>query len=80
MKNEYDLFEKFPNGSSFWRGTASGYESTRLRLEELGVKSEYEFYAISLATREVLDFHSESGAPGLLAPLKAERLSKRKAA
>jgi hypothetical protein len=80
MKNEYDLFEKFPNGSSFWRGSVSGYESTRLRLEELRLKSENKFYAISLTTREVLDFHSESDAPKLLAPLKAERCSKKQVA
>ena len=80
MKNEYDLFEKFPNGSSIWRGSFPGFESTCLRLQELAEKSENQFYAISLTTGEVVAFNLERDARGLLAPLKTEGRSKSQAA
>ena len=80
MKNEYDLFEKFPNGSSLWRDFFPEFETTCLRLQELAQKSENQFYAISLTTGEVLAINSERDARGLLAPLKTERRSKSHAA
>ena len=80
MKHEYDLFEKFPDGSSLWRNSASGLETARLRFRELIQSSENQFYAINLTTGEVLAFNSESDACGLLAPLKTERRSKSQAA
>jgi hypothetical protein len=80
MKHEYDPFERFPNGSSLWRGSFSGFETTCLRLQELAQKSENQFYAISLTTGEVLAFNSERDPRGLLAPLKNEGRSKSQAA
>jgi hypothetical protein len=80
MKNDYDLFEKFPNGSSIWRGSFPEFETACLRMQELAHKSENQFYAISLTTGEVLAFNSERDARGLRAPLKAERRSKSQAA
>jgi hypothetical protein len=80
MENEYDLFEKFPNGSSDWRGSFPDFETTCLRARELAQKSENQFYAISLTTGEVLAFDSERDASGLLAPLKTNRRSKSQAA
>ena len=80
MKNEYDLFEKFPNGSSLWRGSFPGFESTCLRLQELAQKSENEFYAISLTTGEVLALKSEGDARKLPEPLNTKGRSKSQAA
>lgn len=54
MNEEHDLFEKFSDGSSLWRDTIWGHEKTRVRLHELAQKFENEFYAINLATGEVL--------------------------
>ena len=76
MKREYDLFEKFSDGSSLWRDSVPGLEITRLRLQELAQKSENQFYAISLTTGEVLAFNSERDVRGLLAPLKTESRSR----
>ena len=56
MKREYDLFEKFPDGSSLWCDSVPGFETTRLRLRELAQMSENRFYAINLASGEVLAF------------------------
>jgi len=80
MKHGYDLFEKFSNGSSLWRGSFPGFETTCLRLQELAQKSENQFYVTNLTTGEVIPFNSERDARGLLAPSKAGRLSKSQAA
>ena len=76
METEYDLFEKFPDGSSLWLDSVSGFETTRLRLQELARRSENQFYSINLTTGEVLAFNSERDARGLLAPLKTESRSR----
>ena len=80
MKHEYDLFEKFPDGSSLWLDLVPGFEAARIRLKELAQRSENQFYAIDLTTGEVLAFNSERDAHGLRAPLKTERRSKSQAA
>jgi hypothetical protein len=80
LKNEYDLFEKFPNGSSLWRGSVSEFETTLLRLQELTQKSENQFYAISLATGEDFIFNLELDDRRLLTPVKVERRIKSQAA
>ena len=80
MKNGYDLFEKFPNGSSLWRDSFPEFKTTWLRLQELAQKSENQFYAINLTTGEVLAFNSERDAHGFRAPSKTERRSKSQAA
>jgi len=56
MKHEYDLFEKFPDGSSLWCDSVLGFEIARLRLRELTQKSENRFYAIDLRTGAVVAF------------------------
>lgn len=56
MEHEYDLFEKFPDGSSLWSDSVPGFETARLRLKELAQRSENQFYAIDLITGEVLAF------------------------
>jgi hypothetical protein len=80
MKHEYDLFEKFPDGSSLWRDSIPGFETTRLRLQEFVRRSENQFYAINLTTGEVLAFNSERNAHGFRAPSKTESRSKSQAA
>jgi len=80
MKHKYEIFEKFPDGSSLWRDSIPGFETTRLRLRELAQRSENQFYAINLTTGEVLAFNSERDAHGFRAPSKTERRSKSQAA
>jgi hypothetical protein len=80
MKHQYELFEKFPDGSSLWRDSISGFETTRLRLQELTQRSENQFYAINLTTREVLALNSECNAHGFRALSKTERRSKSQSA
>ena len=59
MKHKYDLFEKYRDGSSLWRDSVSGFESTCLRLKELALRSANQYYAIDLTTGEVLAFLSK---------------------
>ena len=80
MKHEYDLFERFPDGSSLWRDSVLGFEITRLRLQELTQRSENQFYAIDLTTGKRLVFYSERDAHGFRAPSQTERRSKSQAA
>jgi hypothetical protein len=73
MKLEiYELFEKFPDGSSHWRDSVPGFEITLLRLHELAQRSENQCYAIDLTTGRVLAFDSERSAYELRAPSKTE--------
>jgi hypothetical protein len=80
MNHEYDLFEKFPDGSSLWRDSVLGIETTRMRLQELAQKAKSQFYAINLTTGEVLAFKPEMDAHGFPAPSKSEGRSKSHAA
>jgi hypothetical protein len=80
MNQEYDLFEKFPDGSSLWRESTAGHEMTRLRLQELARRSENQFYAINLTTIEVVTFDSKRDAHGSGAPSMTEKRSKCQAA
>ena len=80
MKDEYDLFEKFSDGSSLWRDSVLGYEIARLRLQELAQRSENEFYGINLTGGEVLRSGSERDAHGFRARFRTERRSNRQAA
>lgn len=80
MKHEYDLFERFPDGSSLWRDSALGMENTRHRLQELTQKSENQFYAIDLTSGESLAFDSKRDVHGPQGPSRMERRSKSQAA
>jgi len=54
MTREYDLFEKFPDGSSLWRASVSGLGNARLQLQELTRRSENQFYAIDMTAGKTL--------------------------
>jgi hypothetical protein len=80
MKNEYDVFEKFSNGSSLWRDTIPGIETTRLRLQEMAQRSKNQFCGINLRSGEVLVSNTERYAHGCHARSRTKRPSKSQAA
>jgi hypothetical protein len=80
MKDEFDLFEKFPDGSSLWRDSVLGFETARLRLQELAQRSKNQFYGINLRSGEVLFSNSERDAHGFRAGSRTEKQSKSQAA
>lgn len=54
MRHEYDLFERFPDGSSLWRASAKGLESARHHLAGLSEHSPNQFYAINVVSGKVV--------------------------
>jgi hypothetical protein len=54
VDREYDVFEKFPDGSQIWRAFVKGLIEARARVVELSETSLNEFYAIHTPTKEVV--------------------------
>jgi hypothetical protein len=44
----YDIFEKFPDGSTLWRAAATGRFETLRRMQQLAEHSDNEFYSIDV--------------------------------
>ena len=59
MYRKYDLFEKFPDGSSLWRACVQGLEGTRLHMRELARNSGNQFYAIEMVSGKIVHTKSE---------------------
>jgi hypothetical protein len=49
MWHEYDIFEKFPDGSTIWRACVSGRYETDRKMQELAEHSKNKFYAIDIS-------------------------------
>jgi len=54
MRHEYDLFERFPDGSSLWRASARGLQNARFHLSDLAKESANQFYAINVVSGKVI--------------------------
>ena len=74
MYREYDLFEKFPDGSSLWRASVQGLEGTHRHMLELARKSGNQFYAIDMMSGKIV--HSKSQRAGL-GHLDSSRVARR---
>ena len=70
MAREYDLFEKFPDGSSLWRVSVSGLGNARVHLHELTRESNNQFYAIDMTGGKTVRPGSELRMIGFRAPKK----------
>lgn len=73
MNRKYDIFEKFSDGSSLWRGCVLGLKSTRSHLQELSGESENQFYAIDISSGKTIRPEKEMD---LNVPRKFERQRK----
>ena len=62
MHHKYDLFEKFPDGSSLWRACVIGLEGVRRHMCDLARRSPNEFYAIHLVTGKIVPYDLQQGA------------------
>jgi len=71
MTREYDLFEKFPDGSSLWRASVSGLGNARIHLHELTRKSSNQFYAIDITGGKTLLLDSDLSLIGFRTPKKS---------
>jgi len=54
MTYVYDLFEKFPDGSSLWRACVIGLEGARLHVSDLSRRSPNTFYAMNVASGKIV--------------------------
>ena len=54
MKNDYDIFERFADGSTIWRSCVCGKYEAQRKIEELSKDSENKFYAINLKENKPL--------------------------
>ena len=50
----YDIFERFPDGSTLWRVSIFGQFEAKRKIQELAEHSENEFFAIDLQAGEPL--------------------------
>ena len=62
MHHKYDLFEKFPDGSSLWRACVVGLEGTRLHMSDLAKRSANKFYAMHLVSGKIVSYYLRQGA------------------
>jgi hypothetical protein len=76
MNRKYDLFEKFPDGSSLWRACVLGLEGTRLHLQELANNSKNRFYAIDIWSGKIVAPNLEYRDAHLAAARKMGRRNK----
>ncbi len=76
MYREYDLFEKFPDGSSLWRASVLGLEGACIHMRELSRKSGNEFYAIDVMRGKTIHFGSDRASLELLSLRRGGRKSK----
>jgi hypothetical protein len=54
MRREYDLFERFPDGSTLWRACVAGRYEAQRKMQELAERSENEFYLIDIQGKVLL--------------------------
>jgi hypothetical protein len=59
MRDRYDLFEKFPDGSSLWRACVVGLEGTRLHMSDLARRSPNQFYALHVKSGKLVSLDSQ---------------------
>ncbi len=62
MNHKYDLFERFPDGSSLWRACVIGREGLRLHMFDLARRSPNKFYAIHVDSGKVVPLDIPQGA------------------
>jgi len=62
MHHTYDLFEKFPDGSSLWRACVVGLQGTRLHMVDLARRSPNQFYAMHVGTGKIVPLSQRPAA------------------
>ena len=61
MHHKYDLFEKFPDGSSLWRACVVGLQGTRLHMFDLARRSSNQFYAMHVESGKIVPLQLGQG-------------------
>jgi hypothetical protein len=50
MRHDYDIVEKFPDGSTLWRARVAGWHEAQRTMQELAEGSKNEFHAIDITS------------------------------
>jgi len=64
IRRDFDIFEKFPDGSTLWRACVRGRFEAQRKMDELAERSENQFYMI--------DIQDHVLSPPVLAPVKSK--------
>jgi len=62
MHHKYDLFEKFPDGSSLWRACVVGLDGARRHMCDLARRSPNQFYAMHWVSGKIVPLNLAKGA------------------
>jgi hypothetical protein len=54
VERDYDIFEKFPDGSFVWRGVISGHEAAISKLRELSTQTHNELHLMHVPTNSTI--------------------------
>lgn len=70
MRRDYEVFERFPDGSTLWRACVRGRCEAQRKMYELAEQSENKFFTIAIQADLPLRPHLASG-PRLVAKAAA---------
>ena len=73
MRHKYDIFQKFPDGSTIWRACVSGRYETERMMRELAEQSKNQFYANDISLPNHLVTPSVKSAKPLAPKAAANR-------
>jgi hypothetical protein len=62
MRRDYDVFEKFFDGSTLWRVCVQGRHEAQRKMQEFKEHSENDFFAIDVQAAELLPPRVMSGS------------------
>jgi hypothetical protein len=54
MRHDYDIVEKFPDGSTLWRARVSGWHEAQRTMQKLAEDSKNGFHAIYIAENQLV--------------------------
>ena len=54
MRRDYDIFEKFSDGSTLWRACVTGRYDAQRKMQELAEHSENAFFLIDIHAQSIL--------------------------
>jgi hypothetical protein len=57
MRREYDVFEKFHDGSTLWRACVAGRFEAQRKMDELAERSQSEFFLIDIKAGQHVSFN-----------------------
>ena len=72
MRRDYDIFEKFPDGSSVWRGWACGKHATKRKIQDLAEHSTNDFFAIDIQAGELAAVRPARNTPRAASKAQAQ--------